>query len=39
MVGFSKTNLQKADQIIREQMGDDINVIYEKSDWYAITLD
>ena len=33
---FTKTNLQKADKMIREQVGKEIDIVYEKSDCYAI---
>ena len=36
---FTKPNLQKADSIIREQIGGEIDVVYNKSDCYAISLD
>ena len=35
---FTKPNLQKADDIIREQIGKEIDVVYNKSDCYAIAL-
>ncbi len=33
---FTKSNLQNADDIIREQTGEEIDIMYQKSDCYAI---
>lgn len=35
---FTKSNLQKADDIVREQIGVEIDVVYNKSDCYAVAL-
>ena len=33
---FTKSNLRDADQIVRKHVGDEIDIVYEKSDCYAV---